>query len=1265
MGKANCQIFPTAPNGKDSNLFKDVLESTGSREAATYAYGYARSEEFRYKMGDWLYKNPHNPYKGTLDQNGEPIMADLTEVLITKDFEMPQTQDDRFKPLHKVRELEKRDLYKQLGEFKRKLKETEKDVDRVKYRQLIQRTEQRIDALDMEMEDMLKKSSLEEIEQYARQDLDRAWDILQKDEITPGEMYLVGHIISLWQKAGDFSEDDHLFFDQAELEARREGLKEITDKFLEWKDEADHMYTNYLLPLQRNMVESSVKETFGENASSGLDNSRKDKSWAVLNFLDITETSDTLLQAMGAWVKTAQFKAHQESEAVMAEIDQLIKESGVKDFDLFMQTFSNEDSRLTGNLVFRWTQAYFDESKRQKARLHKARNQAMLIEDPKERGRKIAKIHQNYFRQMAKRSITFDLRKLFPDADMYNETSFTEEERRNHEAELRLHLGDKGYERFIEDAEELLEDYKKDREAYMLELEAEFQDEMSAGDTSNFDVHLRVWEMSNSPYWHAQFQEEGYPSKGIQGMYAKPTSRYVKTVPRRFDTDGNDTGYYDKKYEQIEADEKKLKLYDYIFDTLKQSREYLPNHKISFMQVNTLPMIEKTVLETFARDGMLSGAAGMWESLKKATRSDALSDTEYNDIDPLTGEAGMTHQLAFVSNPTKRVEEYVERKEIEWTGKNGKPESDAELNELLLLKEEWRREATDKLANQKSHDLGMVTKAFAAMALSFKHKALIEPQMTLSYKLMNNSLEQVTNDAGSQMVDKDGNPMKKKGLENMRKMLKDFMETSYYGYPVRIKQGQTKKRVLTPQEKKVRKEIESSMEQLKAMHEKGDLTDAEYNGKQQKLQDQLDKLGGVFTASQFGDMMLKYVQILGLGWNVKAAIANLGFGFISNIIEAADGRSFTIGEYFKAMSLVKSSVLKNMSFNQIETKNAKKIRNMMDKLDVLKDSRYELYKATVGGNKLKEKLNWLDPYNPNARTEYINQASIMVAMLMHDGLWDKYDENGNLKEGEEVDEKAFIDTKLRIDKLNKISHGNYDPDLTLSVKRKFLGRAFSQFRTWAFMGFANRFQAGFYDNQLGYERKGRYRSYSALAQQIGKVMKQESGYRAAAFGAKELLRAATFGVYNPESGMVEGLSEVDQANLRKNLMELYLYLALAILVRAFSAMADTDDDKEATWKYSTFFTINILARLQTDILFYTNPSEFERLQRNALAVFSLVVDSQKALDSTYNWMVGGDDILQRGPNKGESRMLRDWSKLIPMWNQKYRMEAAYSMIFDR
>jgi len=354
----------------------------------------------------------------------------------------------------------------------------------------------------------------------------------------------------------------------------------------------------------------------------------------------------------------------------------------------------------------------------------------------------------------------------------------------------------------------------------------------------------------------------------------------------------------------------------------------------------------------------------------------------------------------------------------------------------------------------------------------------------------------------------------------------------------------------------------------------------------------------------------------------------------------------------------------------------------MNRYDVLKEAKNEIFKTTEEKlfKKVGDKVKWLNPFNPQSRSEYFNQAPVMIAMMMDTKIttkggeeltvWEAYDMKGNLKEGIELEAQDMLNMKSRVDKVVKMNHGNYDPDTPLAVKRAFLGRALSQFRVWAYQGFFERFHNEFKDYNLADRmnpesnylvRKGRYQSYMAFFHADSNL----AGVALPVGIVVQLLRKLVGAKTSFNSMTNDKFTEVDAANMRKNMTEIMIGVMLYALIAALKAGIDDDDDKFGKKKLAYNLLINQAGRLVTDIGFYVSPMEFERLSRNALPMFTVVIDAAKVMNDISRLVKGEEDILQSGPSKGQSRTWRDVKKIIPGPVQFEKLKNASYQVYKK
>jgi len=1182
---------------------------------------------------------------------------------------------------------ERKNLRKGLDKNGEPLSAEKLEIRKRQVARLRAQVQEKIDQLEIDVVELLNLDRLDQITIYAEDDMNTLATIFAKAQPSGHELDIARRLIKFWRQAGDFSgEVPHPFFSPEEL--AKEDLPEKKD-FEAWRSKAEgHQAT--LIQYEEDYVKREVRETtgYGGITEDDMDFTKPlpDISFLVKNLLDISEVDHVLFQAIARWVKDANNAARLEQEERFEELDRLIKATGLKDFEMFRQTFGNDSNQYTGEMVHVFTQDYFNWMADAKIEKNRQHNQASKKPSAVEGARIRRNANESFIKEMRKKTIVFDPRILFynkniPTADTSNPPSQTEIDA--HIKELKDLLGEHMFNAYYEYAENKIDMYLEDHQNE--------QDRINNEDITDERKRqaMTVWITKYSPFLYAETIEKGYGRQSDPIPWNGET-RYTHSIPREKDREsGESTGYYDDKFKRISGKDEYMELYVHMTSLMEEMKMYLPHEQVKFMQMNSVPFLKQKMVEEMSTGGVKDAFTTTGERLLEAVRSEDLS------IEGVADEEDRL-QISMVQNNKKRIREFIKLRDTEWRAKpkNEGEEPGAELTE------KWKREIMDTIAKEKSFDLGRVMKGFTAMALTYHHKAAVQDQMKMASDIINRSVERQMNVIGEGKIDREGNELSEKGLVRLKSMIESFMNTAYWGYPSNKPEMAGKKKVLTKTEKELKVLLEQNLKDLEKIKptgeegEKGKLTHAEYVGRREVIEDQLAVLGGVKVASKYGDILLKYIQLKGMGWNVYAAFANMGFGFISNVIEASDGRNYSMANFRRAQLMVFHSVLKNYTFNKVETAQAKKIRTLMNDLDVLKLSRNELYKSS--GEKLFKKvgdrLEWLDPYNPQARSEYFNQAPVMIAMMMsikvktdageEISLWDAYDTDGNIKEGINLgetrkDRVEFLSMiKGEIDQVVKMNHGNYDPDKPLAGKEKFIGRAATQFRTWALQGFAERFghKDGFKDNNLtnritGEEyiiRKGRYWSYGSYFNQDTENSKFNLPFKLMYELVGKLVGRKT--KFDDIVSASETFTEVDAANMRKNLTEIIVLLSLVAMGLALKGAVDDDDSPEAKRRRMAYnLYINLIARLTTDMAFYVSPVEFERLSRNALPIFSLVVDGQKLLKSSTILLTQGseEDILQSGPDKDKSRTWRDLMRMIPGPVQYKKIQSASSQVFKK
>ncbi len=1169
-------------------------------------------------------------------------------------------------------------------------------------------------------------TSLEGIIPFAEADMTRLQKLFTTPnaeghhEISEEDMRWAIKTTNLWKTITDVGNDGaSLFWTATELAATKNTNQEFSQaaadllaKFASWRTISDN-YTNDLLQAGEHYLKTEMKEQYGKDTIIGdLRSMLKDIGVTKSLMLDISHIDNRITELIYKKGQDANRRAKAEFDAMNEDLDKLIKEGHITEYSFMQQEFSNTDNRKTGNMISRYTSDYHDllnewENERESKLDHAERTYA----NPATRRSQKAKINKEYFKKIKKISLMLDYRKLFMDSSLYSELdkdgnpiSFSQEEIQAHHDLLRNTLGDEEYAKVMEQAEEQIERFREGVGAMKVFFDAKYNNVAESA------LAYNTWLNENSPYIEARIFY-GAQTAATNDSFIVPTKEYSITVARK-SVDGKETGFYDEKYKAMRQNVHQSALYDHIMDLMYDLKSVLPAEKANLLHANTLPFMYKDLTEQFIDGGISGGFSSMMENVRAGMKEDNKDPEGYQHKDVYTGKADFKLQTQFIANHNPEIKAYLEYKTIQYRIDNEKENPDTET-----LKN-WRRDIINDIAMRKSFDVGKVIKGFTSMAVIYKHKAETDMIMRIGRNLL---YATHPNDDEAK-----GNQGNRKAIEKSSKIAHvlasaDSWMEIYYGYKVEKasfeKAVAKSTKLASKDERKKAEELEQIIEDNEQARSEGKITAEEYAKNFEVLTNQLDELKYGVSGQAAVTGLLGFVQLLNMGYNFTSGASNFGFGLISNFTEASDGRLFTTRD----MSYAYSILWKTMGGVNQFSHDAIKIRNLMQRMDILKETQYEISDKTKGDGTMssfKEKLmpvvDKISPYKLQSSTEYLNQAPLMICILrntkVEDGhggeisLWDAMGKDGHLKEEYRTEKniadienhstnKTLLDAGTAVDELIQICHGNYDRlNSRTRVSRYLLGKLFLQFRTWALMGFYTRFGGTQDYHTTGLTRKGRYRSYTpgtlavtlglagtamlpGVGTVIGGIVGLGAGYAAKIVSkkmAKEdvspdmnvlqesffMLKQVALRVFTGKTHFNEaGYSDVDSANLRKNMTEMMGLIAINImavlLLRGLKMLPDDEKKKKTSMFMSMNFMLNLYSRLQTDVFFYSNPQELQSLNKNFIPAVAIVNDIATLADAiTKAW--GGDTKMHSGPFKGENRVWVKSRPLIPglkMWNR--------------
>lgn len=861
---------------------------------------------------------------------------------------------------------------------------------------------------------------------------------------------------------------------------------------------------------------------------------------------------------------------------------------------------------------------------------------------------------------------------LFP----LNDSEFNQDAYNAEASRLKELMGSNHYAEWYGRQAKNIEDFKKYRDFKISDLMERFElssveEVMNHPEAGRYYNHY----METNSLYGLESKLENYNKGKKHFTLAKNYNvfKYLVDIPKKtFSANGKETVSYDPAYQTIERTPEVYAYYQGIINSLDSIGKVIPFESGDKISKNGIPEFKAQMYELFMEEGMKSGMDAFATYMYDIIRTERASKGEVK-VDIITGKEKQRIPTGLWSS-NSLINQELQLKSLAFTNENGVAPSQDQI-------EDWRSEITEKYANSMQGDLSKVIPMYIALGLAYKHKAKIEDGLIIAREMFNQLPEYERDRQGNLIADTSdlsGKSFLHKRPEESFKRAKEIIEGTYnsvlYGNTRDVRSG--KKKILSPAEKRHKKVLEDHIAELKEAYNRKVYNTSEYLTFRDMLQKQIDGLGAYSDKEKTWDLPLRYTQWRGMGWNVIGGISNALFGYTSNLIEAAGQEFYTQNDLAKAYSKVfRHSFVRNATFNRGGGEEAVKIRSLMDRFTILSDSGSE-YKSLVGSD-LTERLKWLSAFNMNERTEYINQAPLMLVTFekatfehnreMHK-LYDGFNTDGSWNTEEfgeypaEIARKAVLKTKALVER----NHGNYNPMSPILAKRSGLGRLLLQFRTWMVEGVRTRLgdKEGRYDEILDAEIKGRY--ISAID-----VFKNDWKGASLGLGLQIIRNFIPFGNkwmanFTPIDKYIQGnenVRAVDIANMKRLAMELNIFIGSLVVMLAAKALAEgLDDDDPKKWGINLL--INQGTRLRTDVLMYVNPLEAKKLIQDPIPSMKILTDVAKFKDAVDKTIIQGSPEYESGIYQGHNRIFRNTVNLIPGLSQGYRISSQTFQTFD-
>ena len=1111
-----------------------------------------------------------------------------------------------------------------IDQLKKALVEAETTSDFKRLAEIKERLNKEEDKL-AELQDVV---SMELLYEQGLADLSLVNDMVGR-EMNSEDILYVKSVLNYWKDVQhhSFTEDHKTKPKLVEMFGKLENqAKQLDDK---------------VVSIMKNYLETIIKGRYGKAVTlDDVFENFKDINLASAQFRDISQYDNVLTRAIWAEIKEANIKTVDESSTRLEEIEEqvqkiipILKGLGTKElFNVFRQ--KSPRGKETMHLVKPYSSSFFKDKNKLVRKLFKDKKGAAYIE---------------YLNWIAANARPVDLSSVFPPNK--NISPKVVEARES----LKASMGEGLYEVWFSEQEKKLEKYQNEHagviEYYKSKFNIASKDKLSTN--PNAEASYLNWLRHNSPYEMSQ-HIKGTKTPVIEQKYNN--YKYYAISPIH-------PNYIDNDFQTISSNPELYKFYKMFSELIKELELVLPTEQRKTLAFGGIPAISKGLIELYSERGLELGFLPIKDMLAKSIAS-SFNSSPVSKLDWSTMEPQKDMRVPIIQDNYKEIQDYVTRKSIQYQLENKVKETpESKLKE-------FEEDIIDRIAQENTFDLGKIAKVFYTLTTAHKHKAKIEDMIKIANNVIDSYQEVNTRPDGSPIVLPGGivdRKSKSESFINFKGSLKAWENNIFYG-DVKKEEGHFGK-ILTPKEKQTKAELEDMIKSINTELDNGS-TDGGLISLRSKLQEQLSELGSQKVASKVGDNFLKWLQLKLMGWNALGAVGNMSFGYIANVIEAAGGQHFTRKDLNYAYKLAGSSVAKNLTFNLVESETATKIRSMMDNMDILKDSSYELYTNSVRGV-TATKLKFLSPFNLSQRAEYLNQAPIMIALFRNTkyttpngkttNLYDGFTKEGtwNTAEFGEAPTALINKTRIKLDKLIMQLHGNYDNMSPQQAKRVFLGRAVSQFRTFLTEAIATRVETERFDENLESWVKGRYRSVLDVYQNTEvKDMSLAT--------AKGVIKQLSFGLLFKKHDFSELLSgnqlkDIDIVNMRKIAKEISFIITTNLFLLSLRALAGDDEEDE---NGITNVLINQGTRIRTDLLLYINPNEYKKLVKDIIPVLTLFDDADRWTKAVYK-LSQGEDTIESGVHSGDSYLATTVFKTIPGFSKGYSIYNSSSQIFDK
>jgi hypothetical protein len=231
-------------------------------------------------------------------------------------------------------------------------------------------------------------------------------------------------------------------------------------------------------------------------------------------------------------------------------------------------------------------------------------------------------------------------------------------------------------------------------------------------------------------------------------------------------------------------------------------------------------------------------------------------------------------------------------------------------------------------------------------------------------------------------------------------------------------------------------------------------------------------------------------------------------------------------------------------------------------------------------------------------------------------------------------------------------HGEYSKEGSNAFQRLAIGQMVMMFRKFVVPGFKRRFEVSRLKDEEGHNKF----KYNELA---GKFT--EGAY--ISFN-RVVIKGLIWDLMRFKMDLArthwQKATATERANIRRTIGD-FVFLAAAMILgwAALKGLEEADDDREE-YMYQTL-AFHML-RLRSELMFFYNPVEFQRILRSPAASISIVENLIKFFTEFLDPEESIFDTIEQGPLKGKPRYAKHINNMLPFWKQYHRLTDMDNML---